>query len=136
MITARLPSRGSDAWGCGDFGASRGSRTHKGIDYACAPGTIIMAPYNGRVTKIGYPYSDDLSYRYVEVTDTGGRKHRVFYVNPLVTIGSDVVAGRSVIGEAQDICARYPDKGNGPMTNHVHYEVKVGQREYIDPDTV
>lgn len=129
MIFASLPQRVPDSAGDGAFGASRGDRTHNGIDYSCSPGTGILAPCDGVVTKLGYPYGDDLSYRYVQVTDTDGLDHRVFYIEPQVRLNQNVIEGTSQIGEAQDICARYPDQG---MANHCHYEVKDGD-EYLDP---
>ena len=38
MLTIEPPLRGQDQWGAGHFGASRGSRTHRGVDFAAAPG--------------------------------------------------------------------------------------------------
>lgn len=129
MITAKLKKRGTDKWGSGEFGASRGDRTHNGIDYACEPGTQICAPCGGEVTKLGYPYGDDLSFRYVEITDIEGRRHRIFYVEPTVEVGSRVAEGW-VIGKSQKLWARYPG-----ITEHVHYEVMLGD-EYLDPEDV
>ncbi|MDX1341254.1 MAG: M23 family metallopeptidase [Reinekea sp.] len=131
MIAAELPKRGTDDWGNGEFGASRGDRQHNGIDYACYPGTPIYSKVYGSVTKLGYPYGDDLSYRYVQITDNEGLKHRFFYVQPDVKVG-DRVTPQTVIGTAQDIAGRYaqPDK---VMKNHIHYEIKNGSR-FIDPE--
>lgn len=122
MITAKLPLRLSDNYGSGLYGVSRdgGARTHNGVDYCCVPHTEILSPVSGKVTKVGYPYSNDLSFRYVEVTEPNGLAHRVFYLSPRVTTGQDVIKGRTVLGESQDLTKRYP---NG-MTNHVHYEVR------------
>jgi len=68
MILAHLPIRGGDRHGAGHWHASRGSRLHRGVDLACYPDTGIASPVDGIVTKIGYPYGDDLTYRYVQVT--------------------------------------------------------------------
>ena len=122
MITGTLPKRGTDGWGSGEFGASRGTRRHKGIDYACCVGTLIESPVYGEVTKIGYQYANDLSYRYVQITDTKGNRHRLFYVEPLVKLGTKVLPG-DVIGEAQDIAGKYNDMDRGYMRNHIHYEI-------------
>ena len=121
MLDAILPKRTSDAWGSGEFGASRGSRVHKGVDYSCYPDTAILSLVSGVVTKLGYPYADALEYRYVEVTDGGGFKHRWFYVEPACKAGDEVEEG-DIIGTAQDIAGKYskPDK---VMLNHVHYEI-------------
>ena len=131
-MIGELPRRGVDDWGSGEYGASRGgTKTHRGIDLACYSGTIIKSLVNGLVTKLGYPYSDDTSYRYVQVTESDGFKVRIFYIGPLVEIGDYVHFGDN-IGVAQDIAERYtsPDKY---MVNHVHLEVKTPEGIYIDP---
>lgn len=132
MIFAVLPQRVADDAGDGAFGASRGDRKHNGIDYSCATGTGILAPCDGQVTKLGYPYADALEYRYVQITDANGLNHRVFYISPTVELNQWMVEGTSQIGTAQDIAAKYPARG---MANHVHYEIKDGS-DYIDPSTV
>ena len=42
-MLAQLPQR-DDKAGQGHFGAKRGGQKHNGIDYACLPGTLILAP--------------------------------------------------------------------------------------------
>lgn len=123
-----LPMRKCDDQGCGHFGASRGSRLHNGIDLACNPGTAICSPINGKVTKIGYPYANDLSIRYVQVT-SNGYDYRVFYVEPCVEVG-DSVTVNDVIGAAQEL-----ESMNRGGTQHVHFEIKSGG-QYIDPTPV
>jgi murein DD-endopeptidase MepM/ murein hydrolase activator NlpD len=131
MIRAILPHRGTDSAGSGAFGAPRGGRTHNGVDYSAPVGAMIFAPASGEITKLGICYSDDHSYRYVEITSADGYRHRVFYVTPVMQQGNFVDARSTVIGHAQNICARYPDQG---MTNHVHYEIKDPRGEFVDPD--
>ena len=135
MITAQLSTR-SDAAGAGHFGAPRGNRKHKGQDYACLPATEILAPVpDGQVwsvSKLGYPYGDDLSYRYVEIRDLNDRRHRVFYVEPSVEL-HDMVTSKTVIGKAQDVTKRYPQYP--AMTPHVHYEIMLSDDSCVDPTT-
>lgn len=126
MIYIKAEERGCDKWGCGDFGASRGSRTHKGIDFKANPGQVLLASVEGEVSKIGYPYSDDLSYRYVQVTTKEGLDVRYFYVEPIVRLG-DRVNLLDQLGTVQDLGKRYED-----MVNHVHIEIKK-RGDYIDP---
>ncbi len=130
MILIEAKERGCDEMGCGHFGASRGTRKHNGIDYCASPGDNICTNVAGSITKLGYTYSDDLSYRYVEVTDSEKQRHRFFYVNPEVSLG-DLVSRGDVIGTAQDIAIRYAHKGN--MKNHVHYEMKDESGKFIEP---
>ena len=127
------PNRTSDKWGQGHFGAPRGSRTHKGIDFACHPGTAICAEMFGIVTKIGYPYDDDEDhdgkpdFTYVEIKDPRGSKARYFYVDPCVKVG-DIIPTGQVIGITQRLGGKYPD-----ITEHLHFEVKDKNGVFIDP---
>ena len=124
------PPRYQDPWGAGHFGASRGDRVHRGVDYACIKESILLSPVKGEVTKLGYPYSDDYSFRYVEVTDNRGYRHRFFYVEPLVYEGNKVKVGHK-LGIVQNLQTRYPD-----ITNHVHYEVIDLDGDYLNPEQI
>ena len=120
-----LEIRQLDEWGSGEFGASRGGRRHNGVDLVVDPDTAILATFEGVVTKLGYPYGDDLSYRYVQIT-ANGYDLRIFYVKPFVSVG-DKVNKDSVIGVSQSLEKRYPG-----ITPHVHFEIKK-DGEYVDP---
>ena len=117
------PIRGTDAQGSGYFGAPRGDHLHRGIDFACMKGSVVHSICDGRVTKIGYPYSPDDKIkghlRYVQVTDADGYDHRYFYVAPMVNVGDEVIEG-SGLGATQGLTDIY----NG-ITDHFHYEVKL-----------
>ncbi|WP_138436349.1 M23 family metallopeptidase [Marinobacter shengliensis] len=129
MHLHEMSERKCDGHGCGHFGASRGTRKHQGIDLNCKPMTTVCSPVAGTVTKIGYPYGDDLSYRYVEISSQG-YAFRVFYVDPMVTRGQQV-SKSTPIGKAQDLGTRYSG-----ITNHVHLEIKNAAGEFIDPTPV
>jgi murein DD-endopeptidase MepM/ murein hydrolase activator NlpD len=128
IIPTELEHRNCDEWGCGHFGAPRGNRTHKGVDFKCPYGAHVQSPCSGRVTKLGYAYSDDLSFRYVEITADDGNRHRIFYVLPRV-FDSSIVKEGDVIGYAQDLEQRYPG-----ITPHVHYEIIDTDGNFIDPE--
>ena len=132
------PIRGQDDHGAGYYGASRGSRKHMGVDYACYTGSKVCATVSGKVTKLGKPYEDNpdtpninelKAYDYVQITDIQGRDWRYFYVKPSVKVGQHVLSD-SVIGTVQDLDKIYPD-----ITNHYHLEIKKGS-EYINPASV
>jgi murein DD-endopeptidase MepM/ murein hydrolase activator NlpD len=127
IIPTELKKRTSDKWGEGYFGAPRGDRTHNGIDYECPPECQILSPVDGKITKHGYPYGDDLTFRYVQITTKDGYDHRLFYVEPILPIGR-IVKKDTVIGFAQDLNERYPD-----ITPHIHYEVK-HEGNYLNPE--
>lgn len=125
--------RGCDIHGCGEFGASRIHGSHRGTDYIAGLGSTgtgqdILAVRGGMVSKIGYPYWDDLSYRYVEITTLDGYRIREFYVSPIDGLkrGSLVEAGQ-VIGTYQSLQRRYPE-----ITDHVHVEI-MKNGKHIDP---
>ena len=127
MLTIMTPQREQDKHGEGAWGAPRGSRIHRGIDYAAVPESILLSPVAGFVTKLGFPYGDDLTYRYVEVTDRGGLRHRFFYVEPLVQLG-DRIKKEYQLGIVQRLGRRYPG-----ITEHIHYEIKDRDNNYIEP---
>ena len=130
------PQLRSGRQGDGRFGARRGSRTHNGIDYVTQPGDRICSPVAGVITKHGYPYRDDLSYRYVEITDLRYYRHRLFYTSLAPDIAlHDIVTSNQIVATAQDITKRYPAKDpKDAMINHVHYEIKRPDGTYMNPE--
>lgn len=129
--TVTLPVR-SDKAGDGWYHAQRGGRLHNGIDYVCVPEKPVLSPCNGVVTKHGYAYGDDLSWRYIQITDGDLLHHRLFYVEPLVKVGNTVTTSM-VVGNAQDISMRHEGQGMSP---HVHYEIMDDEGNYIDPGSI
>lgn len=125
MLTFIACPRGQDVHGDGSFGAPRGNRTHRGVDFAAYPGSVLLSPVEGVVTKLGYPYSGNYILRYVEVTSQNDMRHRFFYVDPQVTLGSEITEG-TPLGVVQEL----PYRG---ITQHVHYEIKLRSGSYIDP---
>jgi len=127
------PVRTVDNWGQGYYGAPRGSRKHKGIDFACLPDSEVLAERAGMVTKIGFPYDDDddhdgkPDFTYVEIGDVENNKARYFYVKPSVSPG-DIVRSGQVIGVIQSLENKYPG-----ITPHLHFEVKDGDGKFFDP---
>lgn len=122
-----LQERGQDKWGSGAYGASRGGRDHNGVDLAVQPDTEIKATFAGTVTKLGFPYGDDLNYRYVQISKDS-YDYRIFYVRPTVKDGEEVTED-TVIGTSQNLNKRYEG-----ITEHVHFEVKKDGK-FIDPRT-
>lgn len=123
-----LDIRGCDSQGCGEFGASRGSRKHIGVDLCCDPGTEIKSPVPGVVTKLGWPYGNPnkVHIRYVQITQ-GDYNYRVFYVDPSVEVGQQVTSD-TVIGNSQALGTFY--RG---ITEHIHFEIKNNEGGVIDP---
>jgi len=120
--------RAADSWGAGHYKASRGGRYHKGIDYQVPPGSLVCAPIAGEITKLGYCYGDDISYRYVQIEFEDGHNIRIFYVAPSVDVGQRIERGE-VIGTSQGLDRRYAG-----ITEHVHLEILRPDGSDIDPD--
>jgi len=121
--------RHCDAHGCGYFGAPRGGRNHNGVDILAAFGDCVRSPVDGVVTKVGYPYADDLSFRYVQIS-AGGYDFRLFYCEPTLSLGAVVKRG-DAIGTAQDLGKRYAG-----IANHFHLEIKNPDGNFVDPTPV
>lgn len=123
--------RECDPAGCGNFGASRGSRKHYGVDIITVPGEQIYAPISGKVTRHSIPYASSNDYKGIEIT---GEKYtvKIFYAIPLMPVGKTVNAG-DWIATAQDITKRYTSN----MTNHVHVEFyDKSTKEILDPTEI
>lgn len=131
------PIRGQDDYGSGQYLASRGERKHNGIDYCCYPKSQVFSPVNGLVTKLGWAYGDDLSFRYVEVKTEDNVFVRVLYIEPTISIGYKVTIN-SIIGLSQALQKRYPadEKHKNPITDHIHvevFELVKNKKIYINP---
>lgn len=128
VIKVMPPERDADRWGQGHFGAPRGSRTHNGIDYQCAPGSVVLSSVNGTVSKLGWVYSqrDRNHFRYVEITTNDNHRHRYFYVKPIVPEHAPIEVG-DAIGVVQTLQDIFPG-----IQDHVHYEIMV-EGDFVNP---
>jgi hypothetical protein len=127
VVEGPMRSRGRDAFGSGQPGASRGTRAHLGIDVIASPMQRILSPIDGSVIREAFPYADDPSMRGILVRGTGnysGWELKIFYV--LGLFSGSVRAG-SLIGHAQNLGTKYPG-----ITNHIHMEVFRGGTQ-VDP---
>ncbi|WP_417443755.1 peptidoglycan DD-metalloendopeptidase family protein [Joostella sp.] len=122
--------RKCDPKGCGNFGASRGNHTHRGIDFHVIPNQQIKAPFPCTVNRYGYPYSDDSSYKLIEIVGTGAYSNyraKIMYINTFLSIGDKIDKG-DLLCTADDITQKYGSE----MTPHVHFELYVNN-ELVNP---
>lgn len=119
--------RGKDAHGSGVFGASRGNRTHEGIDIITITNEDIYSPISGIVKRYAYPYANDLKYKGIIISNNDFEV-KIFYINPVVLVGAKVEAGQ-FIGKAQNISSKYTPG----MINHLHLEVRNANKQLLDP---
>jgi len=116
--------RACDPQGCGNYGASRGSRPHAGWDVRCNGGATVYAPYQGTVTRRAYPYGNgsccDIGF---EINGSGtwaGHSVMIFYCDPnRVSIPSSVTRGQAVATHRGLHCGCYSTS----MTDHIHYQL-------------
>ena len=96
-----------------------------------------MSPVAGVVSKVGFPYRNDFSYRYVQVTSPDDYDHRFFYMYPQVDIGATVCVG-DILGTVQNLGNRIGEDGttlaSQGMPDHIHYEIKDNRGNYVNPD--
>ena len=90
------------------------------------PPRSTLFPYS-TLFRSGYPYGDDLKYRYVQVTSKDGYHVRYFYIDPSVKVGDKILVGDK-LGVMQELGRRYPH-----ITPHFHLEIKNPSGEIIDP---
>lgn len=128
--------RGSDSYGSGHYGASRGRRVHDGVDYISTANQSVEAPLSGRVLRISRPYASGIDANVlegVEIEASDGTKCWVWYIQPAVNIVNKIVkAGTTIIGNAKTLSNRYK---NG-ITDHVHVRIHTRYGSSIDPTTV
>jgi len=116
-----LEFRGNDPTGYGHYGASRGTRKHKGVDVLSTAGEDVMSPISGEITKYGFVYAnpkaDKPKMRYVEIT---GAMYRVWIMYSTLehfSVGDRIFEG-DVFGIAQNVS----DYWGGAMRNHLHVQ--------------
>ncbi len=107
-----------DSEGDGNYGASRCSRLHNGIDYLCFVGQDIVAPFDMFIDRIAKPKirTEMSGIKWTKGKNTG----RIFYFLPYNNlIGCNVKKG-DVIGIAQSVSDDY----NLPkMKDHIHFQI-------------
>lgn len=130
--------RGTDSFGSGNFGASRGSRDHKGLDFIALVGDVVVAPITGSVVQIGRAYGD-AELHSVHIQGDGeftGCRVKLLYVLPNVGLNGRYVNQGDPIGTAEDVAAYHHAKQPGhpgEMKNHVHVEVWITEPRPMDP---
>ena len=97
------------------------SERHSGVDMACALGTPVRAPQNGRVLFAGFL---QLTGNTVVLAHGGGVKSMFYHMDSLNVAEGDLLYTGDKLGEVGTT-----GYSTGP---HLHYEVKIGSQS-IDP---
>ena len=107
-----------DLEGDGNYGASRGTRLHNGIDYLCKKGQDVVAPFNMIITRLSLPKRN--SFLSGIAWKKGKSSGKMFYFQPDESlIGKSVYEG-DVIGIAQSVAMHYKLP---KMLNHIHLRI-------------
>lgn len=108
----------SDHEGDGNYGASRGSRIHNGIDYLCTEGQIVVAPFGITITRVANPKAKSplsgIAWR------RGKSSGKMFYFKPYSDLIGKKVKQGETIGIAQSVSRDY---GLPKMKDHIHFQV-------------
>ncbi|XP_057673766.1 leukocyte cell derived chemotaxin 2, tandem duplicate 1 [Corythoichthys intestinalis] len=110
--------RGSDRWGEGYYGASRGGRSHQGLDINCEDGSVVYAPFDVTLNGKVIVYTDPTK----EAINNGinmqgeGLCFKFFYVRPDKVSGT-VNKGQR-LGVMMNMQSVYPG-----ITSHVHVQM-------------
>lgn len=134
-VTSPYQKIRNDSQGKGFFGASRGRRTHNGLDILVSPGNAVYCPIEGVMLRMAYPYGTSRGNKQWEgcaivgVGDYQGYEVKIFYMRPFY-IGDHLFPG-DIIGIAQDISRKY----SPAMMDHLHVEVR-RDGVLIDPATL
>lgn len=126
-IVASMRSRRNDQHGSGQYGASRGGRTHRGLDVISVAGENVYSPIEGEIVREAVPYANDPSYRGLVIRGSGpwsDYEVKLFYVEGFFC---GQVAPGDLVGTAQDLTTKYPG-----ITNHIHVEIRKSGA-FIDP---
>lgn len=131
-INSDNAKRKCDPFGCGHFGASRGSQSHKGIDFTVTKSEKIKAPFDCQIIRYGFPYADDKSQELLEIKGLkqfSSYTAKIMYIKPLLALGSVVKKGATLC-----LAGDISEKFGATMTPHVHFEL-YENGELVNPDS-
>ncbi|XP_001332975.2 leukocyte cell-derived chemotaxin-2 [Danio rerio] len=109
--------RGCDVnYGCGHYGASRGSRKHMGLDIVCTDGAYVYAPFDVRIIGRAKPYGNNNAIDDGITLMGEGLCFKLFYVQPDLLSGTKFKYEK--IGSLLPMQKVYPG-----ITSHVHVQM-------------
>jgi murein DD-endopeptidase MepM/ murein hydrolase activator NlpD len=105
----------NDSGGQGHYGASRGSRTHLGTDFAARAGQMVLAPLDMVIKRIAKPNASYLSgIAFYTPNSTG----KMFYFEPDTSLIGEEVHQGQIIGIAQELQSHYGQN----VGDHIHVQ--------------
>ena len=125
MITLKSNIIRYDTQGSGNYGASRGSRTHNGVDLLCVPECEVYADTDLEFIRIARPYPGMNGGLW---EDMNGNQVKIFYMNPIRS--QKTFKRGDVIGYCQNVAKHYK---NNRMMPHIHIEI-YENKQRINPE--
>lgn len=124
------PSNGQSAVIGGEYGETRGSGTHGGVDFNYPGGQsginltnpAVYSPITGVVTGVGGTWG------WVTIRDVNGNSHEILHLDSqVVTVGQTIRAGEQI--------GTMGDTAPYDLPEHVHYQLKGSDNELVNPVT-
>lgn len=108
--------RTCDNYGCGQYGARRAGRTHRGVDVLCSDGSTVYAPFTGTIERQAKPYKKENAINNGVQISGGGFCVKMFYIKPIKYNGS--IKKGEKLGTLLPMQKVYP-KG---IQSHIHIQ--------------
>ncbi|XP_048380271.1 myeloid protein 1-like isoform X2 [Stegostoma tigrinum] len=108
--------RGTDIYGSGAYGAPRDNDRHLGVDVICKEGSVIYAPFSGRLIRRANPYNNGNAIDNGVMMRGPGSCVKMYNFQPDRYTGR-ISKGRR-LGTLLNVQAVFPE-----ITSHVHIEM-------------
>ena len=115
----------SDRGGDGAFGASRGNRRHRGVDYASLAGSDVVSPVTGIIDRVSNAYTDPVKngpLKAIVIKNIVDNRYetKVLYVEPSKHIkpGMPVYGGQTLLGKTQSMVFIHEN-----VKDHIHVQI-------------
>ncbi|XP_048476152.1 leukocyte cell-derived chemotaxin-2-like [Rhincodon typus] len=108
--------RGTDSYGSGAYGAPRDNGRHLGVDVICKEGSVIYAPFNGKLIRRANPYNNGNEIDNGVMLRGSGLCVKIFNFRPDRYSGQ--ISKGQRLGTLLNVQAVFPE-----ITSHVHIEM-------------
>ncbi|XP_061408173.1 leukocyte cell-derived chemotaxin-2-like isoform X3 [Lethenteron reissneri] len=108
--------RGCDKYGCGSYGACRSGHKHMGVDVECPDGSVVNAPFSGKVKRQAKPYKKDNVINDGVEFSNDDFCIKMFYIHPDRYTGS--ISSGHKVGRLLKMQSVYSG-----ITSHVHIQM-------------
>ncbi|XP_049642787.1 leukocyte cell-derived chemotaxin-2 [Suncus etruscus] len=104
-----------DSYGCGQYATQRTHRHHQGVDILCSDGSVVYAPFTGKIMGQEKPYKlKNAINNGVRITG-GGLCIKMYYIKPIKYKGS--IKRGEKLGTLLPLQKVYPG-----IQSHLHIE--------------